>query len=146
MPTGSKFMAALCLSVLAFVLSYMIIPLMPETTQFGYFVPINMALGALAGWTVMGPRAGGGIAKGISNGLTGAFVLILWGVFTQAMLEMLKRALRRQYDGLGEAFIAVVSFAGEYLLIMATVPIAVTVVVGGVLSGLLTNCAKKRWP
>jgi hypothetical protein len=146
MPTGAKLMAAICLAVLAFVLSQMIIPLLPETIQLGYFVPVNMAIGALTGWGVMGPRAGGGIKMGISNGLTGAIVLVLWGVFTQAVLEMLKHSLRKKYDGLGEAFIAVIEFGSEYILIMATVPIALTIVVGGVISGIITNRAKKNWP
>ena len=59
---------------------------------------------------------------------------------------MLKHSLRKKYDGLGEAFIAVIEFGSEYILIMATVPIALTIVVGGAVSGIITNRAKKNWP
>jgi len=40
----------------------------------------------------------------------------------------------------------VIEFGSEYILIMATVPIALTIVVGGVISGIITNRAKKNWP
>lgn len=123
----------------------MIMPLMPDGTNFGYFIPTNMSLAALVGWVAMGPRAGGSVWAGISNGLTGAFILVLWGLATQAVLEMLYRSLQRRYDGLGEAFIATITFGAEFFLIMATVPISVTIVVGGIAAGLLTNAAANRW-
>lgn len=145
MPTAARLMGAVCLAFLAYVLSRMIMPLMPDGTDFGYFVVTNVALGIVAGWVVMGSRAGGNIGTGISNGLTGAFVLVLWGLAAQAVLEMLHRSLQRRYDGLGEAFIAVLTLGAEYFLVMASVPIAITLVVGGALSGLLTNYAKSKW-
>jgi len=146
MPTTARLMAAICLAFLGFILSQMIMPLMPDRASFGYFVPTNMALGALAGWVVMGPRAGGGFLMGISNGLTGAFVLLLWGLATQATLTMLKLSMQRRYDGLGEAVFAVLSIGADYFLIMSTVPIAIVVLVGASVSGLLTNYAKRKWP
>jgi hypothetical protein len=139
-------MAAICLALLGFVLSEMIMPLMPERSSFGYFVPTNMALGALAGWVVMGPRAGGGFVMGLSNGLTGTFILLLWGLATQSTLTMLKLSMQRRYDGLGEAVLAVLSIGAEYFLTMATIPIAIVVLVGGAISGFVTNYAEQNWP
>jgi len=146
MPTAARLTAAICLAVLAGVLSVMIMPLMPEHTQFGYFIPINMALGLLAGWTVMGPRASLGVTAGINNGLTGVFVLILWGLATHSVREMLKKAMLRHYAGLGEGLIASISIGAEYFMVIATLPIAVTAIVGGALSGLITNLVNRRFP
>lgn len=146
MPTAARLMAAICLACMGFVLSEMIMPLMPDRASFGYFVPTNMALGALAGWVVMGPRAGGGPVMGIGNGLTGVFVLVLWGLAAQAVLRMLKLSMQRRYDGLGEAVLSVLSIGAEYFLIMATIPIAGVIVIGGIISGLATNYAEKKWP
>lgn len=146
MPTAARLMAAICLALLGFVLSEMIMPLMPERSSFGYFVPTNMALGALAGWVVMGPRAGGGFVMGLSNGLTGTFILLLWGLATQSTLTMLKLSMQRRYDGLGEAVLAVLSIGAEYFLTMATIPIAIVVLVGGAISGFVTNYAEQNWP
>tara|TARA_R110000822_G_scaffold44281_1_gene118948 strand:+ start:563 stop:1003 length:441 start_codon:yes stop_codon:yes gene_type:complete len=146
MPTAARLTAAMCLAVLAGILSKMIIPLMPENTQFCYFIPINVALGLLAGWTVMGPRASRGITAGINNGFTGVLILILWGLATHSVREMLKKALLRRYDGMGEALIASISIAAEYFMVIATLPIAITVIVGGALSGVITNLVNRRYP
>lgn len=146
MPTAAKLMAAICLATLGFVLSQMIMPLMPERASFGYFVPTNMAIGAILGWAVMGTRAGGGLWMGISNGLTGAFLLVICGVVTQSALRMLNLSMQRRYDSLGDAFIAVLTIGAEYFMIMATGPIAIAVVVGGIISGTVTNYAEKKWP
>ncbi|MAP13685.1 MAG: tellurium resistance protein, partial [Oceanibulbus sp.] len=107
MPTGARLMAAISLAVLAFILSGMVVPLMPESTDFGYFLPLNMVLGLLVGWRVMGRRAGRGITAAINNGLAGVFVLMLWAIFLQAANEMVRLALRNRYDDPFEAIVAV---------------------------------------
>ncbi len=146
MPTAARMTAAICLAALAYVLSQMIMPLMPDSTDFGYFVPTNIAVGLLAGWTVMGPRVRPGLWSGISNGLTGTTVLVLWGLATQSIIEMLDLSMSRRYDGMFEALIDALRIGAELFLIMATVPIGITVLVGGVLSGLVTQFIGARWP
>lgn len=146
MPTAAKLMAAICLALLAFIVSQMIMPLMPERSYFGYFVPINMAVGALVGWVIMAPRAGHGMAAGITNGLTGAFMLVFWGLATHAVIRMLDLSMQRRYDGVGEGLLAVLTISAEFILVMATVPIGIVLIVGGILSGIATNFAERRWP
>ncbi|MEX3315358.1 TrgA family protein [Sulfitobacter sp. PS-8MA] len=146
MPSAARLMGAVCLSALAFVLSGMVIPLMPESTDFGYFVPLNMVLGLGIGWTVMGARAGRGTTAAINNGFAGAFVLMLWGIGVQAAYEMFRRAMRNRYDDPFEALVAVFQIAAEYGLMVATLPIAIALVVGAVICGLLTEFAYNRWP
>ena len=145
MPTAARLVAAFCLAALAFVISGMVMPLMPESTDFGYFVPINVGLGLVAGWTVMGKRAGRGTTAAINNGLTGVFVLMLWGIGVQAINEMVRLAMLNRYDNALEATVAVFEIGAKYALIIATVPIGVVLVLGAVLSGLLTEVAGKRW-
>ena len=145
MPTAAKLMAAVCLAVLAYVVGQMVKPLMPESTDFGYFDYVNVALGLLVGWFVMGRRAGKGTTAAINNGLTGTFVLMLWGVGVQAANEMVRLAMRNRYDGAFEAITATFQIAAEYALMIATVPIGVTLLVGAVVSGLLTESASNRW-
>jgi len=147
MPSAARLMGAVCMAVLAFVLSGMVMPLMPESTDFGYFVPLNILLGLVIGWTVMGSRVGGDTtAASINNGIAGAFVLLLWGIGLQACYEMFRLAMRNRYDDPFEALVAVFQIAAEYGLMIATVPIAIAIVVGAVISGLLTEFAHRRWP
>lgn len=145
MPTAARLMAAFCLAVLAFVLSGMVMPLMPESTDFGYFTPVNMVLGLAVGWIVMGRRAGRGTTSAINNGLTGVFVLVLWGVAVQATNEMIRLAMRHRYDNAFEALIAIVQIGAEYAVIIATVPIGIAMLVGAVVSGLMVEMAHNRW-
>lgn len=145
MPTGARLMAAISLAVLAFILSGMVVPLMPESTDFGYFLPLNIVLGLLVGWFVMGRRAGRGITAAINNGLAGVFVLTLWAIFLQAANEMVRRAMRNRYDDPFEAIVAIFQIGAEFGLMIATVPTAVALVVGAVISGLLTEFAYNRW-
>ena len=145
MPTAARLMAALCLAVVAYVISEMVKPLMPESTDFGYFVPLNIVLGILVGWIVMGGRAGRGTTSAINNGLTGIFVLMLWAVGIQAANEMVRLAMRNRYDGPFEAIIDTFQIGAEFVMIIATVPIGVTLVIAAVLSGLVTEFAGNRW-
>lgn len=146
MPTSARLMAAICLAGVAYILSGMIMPLMPESTNFGYFVPLNIALGLIAGWIVMGKRAGRGTTAAINNGLTGIFVLLLWGIFVQSCYEMFRLAMRHRYDGALDALTAIFEIAGKYALMIATVEIGVFVVVAAVVVGLATEFAENRWP
>jgi hypothetical protein len=138
-------MAAISLAVLAFVLSGMVVPLMPESTDFGYFLPLNVLLGLVVGWRVMGKRAGRGIVAAINNGLAGVFVLMLWAIFLQAANEMVRLALRNRYDDPFEAIVAVFQIGAEFGVMIATLPIGVALVVGAVIAGLLTEFAYNRW-
>ncbi|MEQ5828695.1 TrgA family protein [Sulfitobacter sp. NFXS29] len=145
MPTGARLMAAISLAVLAFVLSGMVVPLMPESTDFGYFLPLNVLLGLVVGWRVMGKRAGRGVVAAINNGLAGVFVLMLWAIFLQAANEMVRLALRNRYDDPFEAIVAVFQIGAEFGVTIATLPIGVALVVGAVITGLLTEFAFNRW-
>ena len=145
MPSAARLTGAICLAIVAYVISGMVIPLLPESTDFGIFVPLNVFLGLLAGWFVMGPRTGRGTTAAINTGLTGVFVLMLWGIGVQAVNEMVRLAMRNRYDGAFEALVAAFQIGAEYAVVVATVPIGVALVVGGVISGLVTEFIGKRW-
>ncbi|KUP91364.1 TrgA family protein [Tritonibacter horizontis] len=144
-PTAGRLVAALCLAVLAFILSGQIIPLMPEGTDFGYFTYVNMGLGFLVGWKVMGARAGRGFVPGLNNGLTGAAVMVLLGLFLQGAVEMFRLAHRHVYDGPFEAVAAIFTIGLEYFFIMAVPNVLLTIAIGGLLAGFVTEQAAKRW-
>ena len=145
MPTAARLMAAVCLAVVGYVISTMVIPLMPESTDFGNFIPINIVLGLLAGWFILGPRVGRGTTAAINNGLTGVFVLMLWGVALQATYEMVRLAMRNRYDNAFEALTAIFQIGAEYAWIVCTVPIGIALLISALISGLLAEFASNRW-
>lgn len=145
MPNAARLVSAISLALIAFILSGQIMPLMPEGTGFGYFTWINVALGVLVGWIVMGKRAGRGTTPGINNGLTGVAALIFWGLFVQGCYEMFRQATRNRFDGPFEAVLAVFEIGAEYGMILLVPQIIATVLIGGVLAGLATEFAWRRW-
>ncbi|AXI42530.1 TrgA family protein [Sulfitobacter sp. SK011] len=145
MPTAARLVAAICLAIVAFIVSGMVMPLMPESTDFGYFVPLNIIIGLLAGWIVMGRRVGRGTTAAINNGLTGVFVMMLWGIGVQACNEMVRLAMKNRYDNAMEAIVAIFQIGAEFGQMIATVPIGLFLLVGAVVSGLVTEYAGNRW-
>lgn len=145
MPTGARLTAALSLALVAFLVSFLVMPLMPEGTDFGYFVHVNVALGLLSGWIFMGRRAGRGLVPAINNGLTGMAVMLMWALFIQGAWEMFRLAMRHRYDGPFEALSAIFVIALEYFFVIAVPTVLVPLVAGGVLAGLVTENASRRW-
>lgn len=145
MPDAARLVAALGLALIAFIVSGQIMPLMPEGMDFGYFTWVNVAIGVLTGWIVMGKRAGRGITSAINNGLTGIVVLVFWGVFVQGAYEMWRQALRNRYDGPFEAIGAIIRIGLKDGAVLLAPHIIATLLIGGVLVGLATEFAWRRW-
>lgn len=145
-PTAAKMVAALILGATGFLLSGLVVPLLPEGTDFGWFSLINLGLGLMAGWITVGRRAGRGMAAAVGNGLTGGVVLLFWGLFVQSFNEMIRLSLRRRYDGPIEALLAQMELGFEWAVLALThPPFAVVLVVGSLVAGLLAEVAARHW-
>ena len=145
MPTIPKLVAAIVLSVLAYVVSKMVMDVMPEATDFGIFLPLNMAIGFLTGWFYTGPLSTTRLADAISFGLTGAAILTFVALFAQSANEMTRLAMRHRYDGPIEAIAAGFQIGVDFGAQVFTLDVILTLAVGGVLAGLLTYLASLRW-
>lgn len=145
MPTTARLVAAICLAVLAWVVTGQVITEMTERTNFGNFRVITTGLGLLVGWFVIGSRVGTDYVTSISIGLTGMVALVFWGLFVQAGNEMLRLSLARRYDGAIEAIVAVFQIGIDYAGHLMYPNILLTLVVGGVLSGVISEYANRRW-
>lgn len=145
MPTAARLTAAACLALLAFIVSGQIIDIYPEGKDFGWFTPVNMAIGAVVGWIVMGKRAGRGFVWGINNGFTGVLAVLFWALFIQGGYEMTRLAMRHRFDGPMEAIIGIFDLGLGYAQVILTPLTIGTMVVGALVSGLATEYAKRRW-
>lgn len=149
MPDAARLVAALSLSVVAFFLSGLVMDVYTQfigsEVNFGWFIWINVALGLAVGWFSMGKRAGRGVSAAVTNGVTGVFLLVLWGLFVQACNEMTRRAMKNLYDGPIEAIGAIFQIGAEWGLLMLTIPIFGTLAVGAFVTGILTEYAWRTW-
>ncbi|WP_037307216.1 TrgA family protein [Ruegeria halocynthiae] len=145
MPTAPRLVAALCLLVVAFLVSSMIISNGEEGKAYGWFTYVNMALGVICGWKIMGKRVGRGWVAAINNGLTGMVSLVFWGLFVQGAYEMFRQAMRHRYDGPFEALIAIFRIGVDYGQLLVVPEILWTLVIGALIAGLATEEAGRRW-
>ena len=145
MPTAAKLVAAVCLAALAFFTGETIKTLMPASTDFGMFTFVNIALGLVVGWLIMGPRAGRGMSAAISNGVTGTVALVFWALFVQAANEMVARSMARKYDTVMEALAGIFELIVEYGTILLDVRIILMLLCGGILTGIFAEIASARW-
>ncbi|WP_299947909.1 TrgA family protein [uncultured Ruegeria sp.] len=145
MPTASRLVAALCLLVIAFLVSSMIIDNGEEGKSYGYFTYVNMMLGMVCGWVIMGKRAGRGWTAAVNNGLTGVAALVFWGLFVQGTYEMFSQAMRHRFGGPFEALLEIFTLGVTYGEQLLPTEILITLGIGAVISGLLTEIAFRRW-
>lgn len=145
MPDAAKLVAALFVGSVAYIASFLFMPLMPESTNFGSFVYVNTILGIVCGWTVMGKRAGRGVTAAVNNGLGGALVLVIWALFVHSCYQMFGRAMANWYSGAFDAVAAIFQFMAEFALVMLDPVLLFSLVAGGIIAGLATEYAWRTW-
>jgi len=142
--TASKVVAALAFAAVAWYASQLIIPLFPEGSYIGLFAEVNALLALPVGWKVAGSRAGWGWGAAVSYGLTTIVAVVVWCLFLQSFGVMIRQSLKNRYDGPVEAVVNVFELMIENAMIMADIRVIVTLVVGGILAGLLTEFTSRH--
>ena len=145
MLTAGRLVAAIYFAGFAFMLTSVVIPMLPGQTGLGHFTNINCLVGLAAGWFVMGPRAKGTLRNATGAGFTAAIAGFVAALFIHAGVEMVKLALRKRYDGGVEAIIGVIQEAWKFLIIVASMEVFLMILIGGAIGGLIARSAAMRW-
>ncbi|WP_299356142.1 TrgA family protein [uncultured Shimia sp.] len=146
MPTGSKLIGALCLGILGAVIAEMVKPLFPEGTGFGYFTYVSFAVGLFVGWKFLGARAAGrGLTEAINNGLTSVIVQVFLALFVFGSYEMIIQALGHRYSEPMEALRGILELGMFYGAFLLNAQVIMTLVVGAIVSGIITDFAYRHW-
>ncbi|MDC1231371.1 MAG: TrgA family protein [Octadecabacter sp.] len=145
MPTMGRLVGAILFAGLAWYTSLLIIPLFPVGTNLGLFQEVNTFFGLIAGWTVAGPRAGLGYVAGFSYGLTALVAMVVMALFFNSSVVMVEQSLRKRYDGPGEAVTDVFQMFVDHAIMMATPEIIGTLLIGGIVGGLVTEFFGRRF-
>lgn len=145
MPTAAKMVAAILWGGIAWYVSTLVIPLLPEGTQIGWFVEVNTALGLFAGWSVAGPRAGQGFNGAIGYGITATVALVVLALFTHSVVEMVYQSLDKRYGSPGEAVIAVFEHFVDFGKLLLDKQVLTVLAIGGIVAGLVTEATGRRW-
>lgn len=145
MPTAGKLFGAICFAVLAWLVSGLIPPLLPEGTPTGLLQPVNTAVGFIMGWTLLGRNAGDGLVASVGHSSTTAVAIVFWCLLIWAGETMLDRSMRLLYDGPVEALQDLAVIAIDYGRTIATTEVITAVVIGTLVSALVTETAASRW-
>ena len=150
MPTAGKLVACLGLAGLGYWIGREAFNLLTEMSRMGYLPPLGAGIGALVGWMVIGPDtvrrgARSGAGRCIASGLKGAVFFTILLLLSIGVVQMLRLAVRRRYDGPMEA---VTDIVGQALkvghLLMDPVLIA-SLGLGAGLVGVIAVWAGGRW-
>jgi hypothetical protein len=145
MPTAAKLIAAFFFAILGYVAAVLYIPTLPEGTQVAFFPLITAVIGMISGWKVMGNLVGVGYWASMSSGLQTSVVVVFFTTFGFSTYRMIVQSTRGRYEGPSEAVLAAFQLMLDYLLLLATPATPVALVAGGILGGLITEWASKRW-
>ncbi|WP_127900402.1 TrgA family protein [Solirhodobacter olei] len=145
MPTAAKLIAALAFFAVAFVAAESFKPLMPPGSQFGYFSLICGGIGAVTGWMVSGAMAGRGTITAIGNGIRSSATIVFFALILFTGREMVIRSMQHMYHGPMDALQAMAGMIAKYAVMLTATTELVVLIGGGILAGLVTEWASRRW-
>jgi hypothetical protein len=142
----SKLFGAVLLAVLGWYAADAVGGHLPPEQKQGLLRPVSAFFGLTTGWRFMGPRMGDGIRAGIGMGLSAVVVLVLICMTVFAGAEMTRRAMRMTYGGDPfEALQDMVQIALDNVLYLNHADVIVTLLVGGMIVGFITELISHRW-
>lgn len=145
MPTGAKLMAAASFAVVGWVLANFYAVNMPDAAAAGPIREVAALVGAITGWKVMGPSVGKGYVEAAGSGIKTAVVLAVVALFLLALREMLTNSVKMRYDGALDAILDVFKTMGQRSESLLSLGVFGTILFGGIIAGLLTENAGRRW-
>lgn len=145
MPTGGKLIAAMTFAALAYFISDLIKPLLPEGTNVSLLSEINALVGLIMGWRVMGKGAGRSYRTSFGYGITTLAVTVFWSLLIWSGHEMLQRSIRLYYDGPVEALQEMAALYVEYARTAAVQEVLIPALLGAIFVSWLTEFFARRW-
>jgi hypothetical protein len=145
MPTGAKLVGAVCFAVVGFVTAAYYATNMPDATAAGPIREAAALVGAIIGWTVMGPTVGKGYVEAAGSGVKTAVILVVVALFLLALSEMLGNSVKLRYDTALDAILDVFQTMAQRAWGLLSLSVWGAVVIGGIVGGLLTENAGRRW-
>jgi hypothetical protein len=145
MPTASKLFAAFGFALVAFFTAEIFKPHMPEGTQFGAFTFVSAVIGLLCGWRYLGPDVGRGWWEAANAGLRTALAALAVALLVFSTEGMLVFAFRRAYDTPIDAIVGVVAVGVDLIQRVIAPDVLAALFGGGMMAGLLSEWAARRW-
>ncbi len=145
MPTAAKIFAAIFFFGLCYLAAEAVKPFMPPDSQTGYMSLISAVIGAPVGWYVSGDLAGRGLRAAIGTGMRSAITAVILALLFFSGREMILRSINHRYHGPTEALQAMMGLMLYYGKLVLNPPVALTLLGGGAVVGLMVEWVNRRW-
>ena len=145
LPTAAKLMAAVSFAVVGWIMANYYAMNMPDASSAGPIREGAAVIGLFVGWAVMGSSVGKGYVEAAGAGIKTAVVLAVVALFMLALREMLQNSVKMRYDGALDAILDVFQVMAQRSHAVLSLGVFGTVLFGGIVAGLLTENAGRRW-
>lgn len=145
MPTGGKLIGAIAFAALAYFITDLIKPLLPEGSRMGWFSQVNAVIGMAMGWTIMGKGAGKTYRQAFGYGFTTLAAIVFWALLFWSGYEMIQRSTKLYYDGPVDALQEMAQLFLEYGYLAAVRGVIWPAIVGTVFAAWLAEFFARRW-
>jgi uncharacterized membrane protein len=145
MPTGAKLAAALSFAVVGWITTNYYVPNMPDVEIAGNVREGVALIGAIVGWRVMGPAVGKGYLEAAGSGIKTAVLVVFFALLLFSVYEMLMNSVKMRYDGAFDAITDVFTNMARRSQGLVSVGVLTSLMVGGIVAGILTEIAGRRW-
>jgi len=145
MPTAAKLVAAICFAFLAFVTCIVVEGTLPEDTRIGYIYEVSIASGAICGWFVSGSARRTGYAEAAATGLRTTVTALVMALGVLALSTMVAISMKGRYRGPTDAVLDIFQKFAEFGMLTLSVPALGTMFFGGMIAGIVTENAGRRW-
>ena len=138
-------MAALSFAVVGWVLANYYAMNAPDSAALGPVREVAALVGAIVGWKLMGPAVGKGYVEAAGAGVKTAVVLAVVALFLLGLKEMLDNSVKMRYDGALDAILDIFQTMVKRSEGLLSLGVFGTILLGGIIAGLLTENAGRRW-
>lgn len=145
MPTAAKLVAALSFAFLAFVTCTVLQGTLPEGKRIGHAYEVSAICALLVGWFVSGAARRGSYAEAAATGLRTTTTGVAASLLVLSVGTMWTIATRGLYKGPLEAILDIFSKFLEFGGLLLPIAVLGTLFFGGMLAGMATEWAGRRW-
>lgn len=146
MPTGAKMVGAISFAIVGWIVANYYVPNMPDAEGAGRLREGAALLGVVIGWRVMGSSVGGGYIEAMGSGIKTVAVLLFFGLLLLSVSEMMENSVKMRYEGAFDALVDVFMTMYERSAAILSVGVIASMLIGGIVGGLVTENASRRWP
>lgn len=146
MPTAAKLVGGLCLAITAAIAAMVFIDNYTGVYQVGFrFIAGNAIVGFFAGWYALGKNPGYGIFVAAANGVRALVFLLIGAGMLFASVFVLGNLERNNFNDPVDLPLLWIQTSFDFVVLAFTGPVLLTLLIGGVVSGLITYIASRRW-